>query len=346
MKNKLISSIVAFSLVVAGCSKIEPIGVIAPLRPIDTQAMIQFKSNLDSRKVSMGMVYGWGKNDNSNLMHTPDSLDIIVVKDGYGNLSGYQQKDLAEVQTQKATRVLIGVNLEKNSQQLGQVLESAINSRKKSTEEALRKNNPAISDQDVKKELDSVAAKTTREFAATVPGDLSKLADSVKNILQQYKFDGISVEIPQNFSALYTAEVINTFLVSINQVAGKGKSALFIIENPVKEAAEAIKQAHWIVYRNETNNRLANFDNLARNWPDSKVVASVDFSREEQANGFADSETFSSSGVLPQAIDVTNWKYPTRAGAAFYHIEKNYADIDGKLTYKTLRYSISKLQVK
>ncbi len=345
MKHKLIIFSIAIGVAMAACSKIEPIRIIAPQRPIDTQGLEQFKTIMETRKVSMGMVYGWGKNENSNLMHTPDSLDIIIVKDGYGTLSDHQKKDLAEVQTQKATRVLLGVNLEASSQQLSQLVESTINARKKTTEETLRKNNPSITDQAVKVELHSVAAKTTREYAETVPADLSKIADSVKTLLQQYQFDGISVEIPQNFTALYQAEAVATFLQSINQFAGKGKGALLIIENPFTEGADIIKEAQWVVYRNVTNNRLANFDALARNWPDSRVVASVDFSREEQLNGFADSETFSSTGILPQAIDVVNWKFPTRAGVAYYHIEKNYSDIDGKVSYKTLRYSISKLQV-
>lgn len=44
-------------LTATACYKVEPIDVIAPQREIDTQTLTQYKSNLQNRNITMGMMY-------------------------------------------------------------------------------------------------------------------------------------------------------------------------------------------------------------------------------------------------------------------------------------------------
>ena len=49
------------SLLAIACNDIEPIEIDAPKREINTQALTQYKSNLNNRPITMGMLYNWGK---------------------------------------------------------------------------------------------------------------------------------------------------------------------------------------------------------------------------------------------------------------------------------------------
>ena len=96
-KLKIATALLALSCsIFLSCKKeIKPIDVIAPERPIDSTAMKAYKSNLNSRYVSIGYMYGWGTSDASILMHTPDSLDIIEkrIKNAKGEVEYFQNYD-------------------------------------------------------------------------------------------------------------------------------------------------------------------------------------------------------------------------------------------------------------
>ena len=98
------------SLLAIACNDIEPIEIDAPKREINTQALTQYKSNLNNRPITMGMLYNWGKEAGAILMNTPDSLDVIVVKNNYNSIDEILQNDLKGVQQKKATKVLLGID--------------------------------------------------------------------------------------------------------------------------------------------------------------------------------------------------------------------------------------------
>ena len=102
--------IFASLLAVVACTEVEPMQVDTPQRSVNTQALAQYKANLSSRQVTMGALYNWGKEAGAILMNMPDSLDIVIVKDNYNAINGALKNDLSSVQSQKATKVLIGVD--------------------------------------------------------------------------------------------------------------------------------------------------------------------------------------------------------------------------------------------
>lgn len=98
------------SLLAVACNDIEPIDIEAPKREINTQALTQYKADLNKRPITMGMLYNWGKEAGAILMNTPDSLDVIVVKNNYNAIDEMLQNDLRNVQQKKATKVLLGID--------------------------------------------------------------------------------------------------------------------------------------------------------------------------------------------------------------------------------------------
>ena len=122
--------IIASLLAVVACNEIEPIDVVAPTRAINTQALTQYKADLSKRPITMGMLYNWGKEAGAILMRTPDSLDVIVVKNNYTTITEEQKTDLKEVQQKKATKVLVGIDFSAitttNTTQLSQQAKEAV----------------------------------------------------------------------------------------------------------------------------------------------------------------------------------------------------------------------------
>ena len=82
------------SLLAVACNDIEPIDIDTPKREINTQALTQYKADLNKRAITMGMLYNWGKEAGAILMNTPDSLDVIVVKNNYNAIDEILQNDL------------------------------------------------------------------------------------------------------------------------------------------------------------------------------------------------------------------------------------------------------------
>ncbi len=345
--NRIIIMLLMFITIVSCDTIVEPIDVVVQKRKINTEQLMKYKANLTERNVVMGMLYKWGEQSQSNLMHTPDSLDIIVVKGGYTDLSEYQKKDLENVRTLKGTKVLIGVDLEGMFQDSEAKFEKKADAAKKEKEKELALAGENLSEEEIKAALEKVEKTVSEEISKEVASNLEKLPETILATMKKYHFDGVSIEVPQNFNTAYTSEVITKLIQNFSTKVGKGKEGILVVENPFAEAKEFIKEANWVVYRKTINPQLfSNFDNSAEMWATNRFLPSVDFTNEELEDGFKDSPNFSVSGFLPQTEDVINWNAENKGGAAYYHIEVDYNNIKGNMTYNTLRYVINKMQLK
>lgn len=287
------------SLLAIACNDIEPIEIDAPKREINTQALTQYKSNLNNRPITMGMLYNWGKEAGAILMNTPDSLDVIVVKNNYNSIDEILQNDLKGVQQKKATKVLLGIDFS--------------------------------------------------ETTSTDTTELTKLATDALAIAKANGFNGVSIEFPQETSDYFSQEAFDAVLSAI--VANKG-NLLFAVENMYGEYGltseeKPIDKANWVVFRKKDNELFSSFTDQAEKWTTLRYLPSTDFSEEGLEDGYTDSANFNPDGKdgrYPRTIDITNWKASNRAGVALYHIEKDYYNLSGKTTFKTLRGIIHKVQ--
>lgn len=329
-------------ILIAACSKtgIEPVNIIEPTREIDTKAIQAYKSNLNNRYISIGYIYGWGKSDASILMHTPDSLDIIVVKDGYQNITNAQAEDLSNVKALKATKVLLGIDFNENIISPSDLADTIATRRTRKQAELIAIGaTPAQINNELAK-ITTDAENWAKAIAIYEYNHLMKIADEQ---IQKYKYDGISILFPVTVG--YLEEPINIFFQNLSSDYGVGKQYSLIIENPDAAFAPSLERANWLVYNKQTPDYYLNyFTEDAARFPDNKFIPSANYVSETDADGFLDSETFSASGILPRTLDIVNWKSSNKGGAAFYHIEKNYHDVAGNLTYVGLRKAIRQLQ--
>ena len=287
------------SLLAVACNDIEPIDIDTPKREINTQALTQYKADLNKRPITMGMLYNWGKEAGAILMNTPDSLDVIVVKNNYNSIDEILQNDLKGVQQKKATKVLLGIDFS--------------------------------------------------ETTSTDTTELTKLATDALAIAKANGFNGVSIEFPQETSDYFSQEAFDAVLSAI--VANKG-NLLFAVENMYGEygltsVEKPIDKANWVIFRKKDNEQFRSFTEQAEKWKPLRYLPSTDFSEEGLADGFSDTTNFNPDGKdgrYPRIVDIVNWKASNRAGVALYHIEKDYYNLSGKTTFKTLRGIIHKVQ--
>lgn len=341
--NKIIILFAVLCLSV-GCTKVEPIDIIEPQRDIDTKLLKEYKSNLGDRDVVIGMIYDWGKLNQSNLMNTPDSLDVIVVKDGYLDISENQKKDLKDVQDKKATKVLLGVNFREKISVYEENLEREIKEKKSDKEEELRVSGEVLTEDEKKEILAEIEENTKRKAISNVEKEMESFSKNILKLAKQNSFDGISVEFPESYNDAYSMDKVQSFLEDISKEAGKDKSMLLILENPSSVKEELINQANWVVFRQRSSSQLLYAIQSASNeFKTSHFVPASDFSIEGLEEGFKDSERYP---IPNQLYEIIYWKSDNKAGVAYYHIEMNYNDMVGKESYKSLRTAINKTQLK
>lgn len=326
------------AVLAAACTEIEPVEVIAPVREIDTQALTQYKENLSQRQVVIGMMYNWGKAHQSILVQTPDSLDVIVVKDGYQKLSVAQQEDLQQVKNTKATRVLLGVDFEQKNQEYLQDLEQKIAQRIAHKDKEIEASAERLTSDKVTLIKEQIKQDTQAEFSQLVEKELKELVDNALAWLSN-GFDGISIAFPSQYNNTFSPERLGEFLSSVSEKLPK--DAYLILENPNKINPELVKRANWVVFRTGDNTSLRDLTNAANSWDTQSFVPSADFSSETLEKGFSDTERFPIQNKL---FEVISWQAPNKKGVAYYHIELQYNDVQGGITYKTLRRAIQKLQ--
>lgn len=339
--------LILFGLLLVACDKTEPIEVIAPTRDIDTESLQKYKSQLNNRLITMGMLYNWGNESGAFLAKTPDSLDVVVVKSGYQNMTEILKSDLKFVQEKKATKVLVGFDFESLYQKYELQKESLISVQKEEKEREWKASNERLTDAEKKRILQDLENKITENLSNSAKQEMETQANDLVQIAKNGGFNGVSIEFPQNLNEAYSVENFDKFLTSV--VSQKG-DLLLVVENPYAQIGNTdthpIESASWIVYRQTSGKQLwANFTAQAENWKKFRYLPSIDFTEETLAEGFEDTPNFSPGGRLSRTLDILNWSATNKGGVAYYHIEKNYYEVAGNTSYKTLRKAIGKQQL-
>ncbi|WP_447640856.1 MULTISPECIES: glycoside hydrolase family 18 [Chitinophagaceae] len=327
---------------ILSCKKeIKPINLIEPQRTIDSTAMKAYKANLSSRYVSMGYIYGWGTSDASILMHTPDSLDIIVVRDGYDNISHTQVDDLNNVRSKKATKVLLGFDFNTNVISVSDLADTITN-RQSRTQQELAASGATTTQ--IASALTKVKTDAESWAKALAIYQYNSLMLKANDLIPKYNFDGISILLP--VTSGYLQDAVNVFFQNLSPDYGIGKKNILVIENPDTLYNNYLKNANWLVYNKQTPNYyLSYISDNASLFPSTRYLPTADYTNTTDADGFVDSQTFGPNGIFPRTMDIVNWYASNKGGAALYHIEKDYTNITGNMTYTSLRQFIQALQL-
>lgn len=345
MRLRYISTSLCVVAVVA-CSAcqndVQPIEVNAPLRNIDTQTLTAYKANLDQRSIVMAMHYGWGTVSGYDLSNTPDSLDVIVLKEHVSEFTDAMLADLESVQKSKGTKVILSEDIND--------LELAANNALKKDQKAAKKellqawkatpDTAPATDEEKEQQIEEKMQTLADAAKADLKAKVEALATEMLSRLKKYDFDGLGVALPQDYK-LIDKEVVVAFLNTLTTQVGKGTELLFVVETPLVEAKEAIDKANWIVFNQNGVPSLSLFNKEAAEWSSVRYLPSFSFSDKDLAAGYADASEFSPFGPIPRDEAVLTWKATNKGGIAVYDTQQDYFNFDGNTSYAKLRRIIA-----
>ncbi len=324
-------------------TKEEPIEVIAPKpqQELNVEALKAFKTTAEQRTQVIAMFSDWGQAPSySSLSALPDSLDIVVLMNNYDELNEARQADLKLVQERKGTKVLLELDLQKPIASSAKMAKKAFKKEKQALQETWGTKPPADADMQIEKLKKTVFAKHQEELVSK----LSQQEQAHIALLKQYGYKGLSLKLPYNFNFL-PSDKVKELVKIYTDVAGKGKDAMLIIENPKTELRELVEMANLLVMSKPDENLIATFDKEASEWANSAYCPSFDKLDQKLEKGFEDFTILGANGSLPKDLYLAKWTADNKKGIAIYNAEKYYAEIENingyVLPYSTLRQYIN-----
>lgn len=340
MKYKIFTALAAL-LFVGACTEIAPVPLNVNTHESDSEALSQYKDNIFSRPVVMGMIYDWQVTNGVALSATPDSLDVLVVKGHEGELTEAQAVDLKQLKDKKSTTVLLGCDLDGIDVSMHKVLKKAIKTdRKALTSSWTEENTPDPDEQE--RLIAELETKLTTEYAAKAKKAAEALLSQALSTMSNAGFDGISLKLPEDFLVLSQDET--TALLAKTTAATGGTQAPFLaVETPYEAGRSEIQKATWVIgNRRAIEHKMAAIAQEAALWPDVRYIPSVDISDGANVKGFSDSRIFSPKSPIHMAQEIITWSSVNKAGVAFYHIESNLEYNDkGQSRYPYLKELIN-----
>lgn len=339
---KCLFSGVVLAFVVSACNnKIEPLEVVAPTIPVDSEALTTYKSSLFSRPIVMGFLTNWKATNGIMLASTPDSLDVVVVcVDGY-EITEAMKLDMTNVIEEKQTSVLLRTDINSIDNKYAKDLKKEMRAKRKELKAGWTEDQmPTPEEQETLfAELEN---QIKEKYVSAANKEALNEVNSALEAMTSNQFSGLCLKLPESFSILTEEGVINILNIVVAKCGGTQQPFL-AVETPFEAGREQIEKATWVIYNRQTiEKRLSYFTEEAVLWSNSRYLPSVDISKGDDAKGFFDSGTFTIGNPMPCREEVISWKAPNRAGVAYYSIEvdANYNE-DTKDTYPEMRRLIN-----
>lgn len=304
----------------SGCNKVDPVPVDTPLIPIKTEALKAYKSNMMSRPVTIGILNGWKATNGVMLISTPDSLDVIVVKDVSSELTSAQTEDLKNVREKKLTKVLLSCDLYSVDEAAAKELKTRQTAERKSLIATWK--GDAVPDEETQsKLLADLEKKVNEEVVAKAIASEKGYVETIYKVVNESGFDGIYVKLPASFGVLSRAHTKDLLGGILSETVEKGK--YLAIATPFEDARAEIEKATWVIYDHKViEHRISAISSEAAAWSNNRYLPMVDLADDTNSAGFLDSKIFSPDGVANRITETIFWTAPNRAGVVFDHIEK------------------------
>lgn len=314
------------------CSELDNhINIVEPKLNPNTAQLVAYKSNIDKRKVVMAMHYNWGTKPGYSLINTPDSLDIVVLKNNYELPNDNMLKDLKEVQSLKATRVIPSIDMQEVSDKAESAIASEYKSEKKLLDISWKQNgNRPKTDAEVEAEYNKLKEGITAKLVGQANEWLQSQIKNIPFLLDKVGYNGISMRVADN-NNIFTHEATENALKAVTALAGKGKKHMFIVESPNEKYRDYNLNADFIVGYKANSNDYIDFIEESKLYPESRYLPAFDTQDEKLKVGYKNNPTFSAEGVSKDKA-LLSLDVPNMAGVAVYHSEKYYyetADVNG-----------------
>lgn len=307
------------------CSKQEePIKIVSPEVVNNTQDLLDFKKNRLERHIVASMHYDWGTKPGYSLANTPDSLDMIILKNNYV-ISGNRSKiaDLKIVQG-KGTWVLPSIDLELKSLTTAKKIAGDYKEAKKAQDKAWAKagdkpSNPSDVTGTYKRIKDEIVGKENEKLATWLKEQIAFIGES----LSALGYNGISIRLPQT-EEVFTPQQVEELLAKSLEHTGQGKDKLLVIESPIARYKEQIGMANFVVLHKPEVSDFVDYEAMVREFEGAKLLLAYDLNDSNLTKGYKNNPFFSPSEDWGKDQILLKYKHQAKAGIAVYHAEKMY----------------------
>lgn len=315
----------------------DPIPVEAPvLRPAD-KVVREYKADIFSRPIVIGMMHDWCKQPLHWLSETPDSLDVVILKGVTEELTSTQSYDLASAQSAKHTRVLLGMDLSQYDVSGSKELDRQLTKERMILNTKWAAAETEVTPEEREKELSAMTERVTKELHDKWLRSAQQEIVRGLGLLSKAPFDGYSIKLPVDFALFDKAEITDILADLQKRASSQRADYLISVESPYAEAASFVEKATWVLYScTAVDPTLAHFTEQASLWSGSRFVPTIDLSDKKNAIGYPDSPIFSADRISRDR-ELIHWTSTNKAGVAFDHIEMDAGNKSGTEGFALLR---------
>ena len=222
----VLSCIAAGLMPVISCTEVEPIEMQVGGVEKDYASIRAFKAT--EHPLSLTWISSWradGSMD-SYLSALPDSLDMVVVESGYGDLSVAQLADLSSVRETRGTKVIVSLDMDAVAATYGEdILQAEIDGENNAYEAAEAENPDGVpTDEEIEAAVAIETAKVQDDYSARV----TALVDGILAEVEKYSYDGILLRVNSITDQFFRELVDGT----LDRLDGKGLFILVKTSNP------------------------------------------------------------------------------------------------------------------
>lgn len=228
MKNIIYIIGITGCLATAGCTDIEPLDMQVGGVPQDMETIQAFKASEHPRTLVWFKNWKADGNMNTYLNTLPDSVDMVVVEQGYETLSPLQLTDLETAQTVKKTRVLILAELDSWTAEYKEKIEEAEAEGENNAIEAAEAETPPreANNEEIKAAIEVERNKVNEEFTKR----FDALPDQLEKAIAEHNYDGLSLRITAADDAFIRGKM-NDIIARLGEKIGKkAGNKLFVLE--------------------------------------------------------------------------------------------------------------------
>ena len=255
----VLSCIAAGLMPVISCTEVEPIEMQVGGVEKDYASIRAFKAT--EHPLSLTWISSWradGSMD-SYLSALPDSLDMVVVESGYGDLSVAQLADLSSVRETRGTKVIVSLDMDAVAATYGEdILQAEIDGENNAYEAAEAENPDGVTTEE---EIEAAVAIETAKVQDYYSARVTSLVDGILAEVEKYSYDGILLRVNSITDRFFRELVDGT----LDRLDGKG---LFILEGTPDYFASGLDRFDFIISTLMAQDRISayqeEYDRLSR----------------------------------------------------------------------------------
>lgn len=341
MKN--IIKIAALGLVIAGCTEIEPLQMKIDAAEKNLTEIKNYKST--EHYISAVWFSNWKADGNMNsyLSTLPDSLDMVILENGYTELTEAQKTDLKCVREEKGMKVLMTVDLDKQYEQYLADLEEAEETGESIAEEQAASEGREVTMEDIENAVKHEQQRVKDKYSSI--GDVI-LNDSEK-IISESGLDGLTIRITST-ADIFFRDIVKLFIEKAGERMNKSEKTI-VFEGYIGYVNNYCYLFDYIISTTHGNDRLSEVQEVFNNFMSMENSRSEQFmlylSLEDDAWKIPYKDIYSSGEVTEEKYrSLGLWKPvggQRTGGLAMKGVENDYEN-----KYTILRQTIQYLNLK